>query len=197
VDKLPNWFQHKSRRGIECHASIQHYQLKNTKKPYLSNCYLECDPESDDDFKKMVNSVGFIWEFFGQYQIAPEDFRYWYSGRRSFHIELPYQFFGVGPTVNLHFYWQYLASMLNDLKMLKQAGFDEINGHRDAPTAEPTERPITTASPSEANPSSPLACRGKSTPDHPSRSRIPYINDQPTHTNRATRFRRPINNELI
>jgi hypothetical protein len=114
ADKLNKWFVHASRRGTPRFSTPQHYQAKDTSSPFISNFYAEADADGDSELPLVVNSLLFIVEYFRQYEIEPTDFRFWFTGGRSFHTELPFQFFGVMPSSTLHEYWKYVGNLLND-----------------------------------------------------------------------------------
>lgn len=97
-----------------CFASTAHYVAQDKKSPQLSNLCGDFDANSDDDFVKIANSLGFIIERFLGLNIPDEYIRIWFSGGRSFHLEIPYQAFDIEPTVELNRLWQFIINGLNE-----------------------------------------------------------------------------------
>jgi hypothetical protein len=108
VDKLPKWFSHKSRQGILCFATTARYQRQDKQSPQLSNLCGDFDADSDDDFEKIANSVDFLINHFVGLNVPDECIRIWFSGGRSFHVEIPYQVFDIQPTVELNLRFRFI-----------------------------------------------------------------------------------------
>jgi len=106
---MPSWFRNKSRQGILCFATTARYQKQDKESAQLSNFCVDFDAESDGDFPRIVNSVVFVTEFFEKRHVPKDDVRIWFSGGRSYHLEIPYQFFGIQPTEGLNRYWKFVA----------------------------------------------------------------------------------------
>jgi hypothetical protein len=110
-DQVPTWFEQNG--GVLCFQTTARFLEQDKESPQLSNFCGDFDANTDQDFSHIVESIRFIEEFLEGVGVPAGALRVWFSGGRSYHFEMPYQYFLEKPKVGLNRIWKQVAMMIN------------------------------------------------------------------------------------
>jgi len=94
-------------------CTIGHFEQKDKNSSQLSNLCFDFDCHDSHEFWLARNSCLNMIDYFGDYGLEKPHIRTWFSGGRSYHMEMPYQVFGIKPTVKLNLIMKHLAGHIN------------------------------------------------------------------------------------
>jgi hypothetical protein len=100
-------------RNILTFCTIGHFRKKEKDSLQLANLCFDFDCHNSHEFWLARNSCLNIIDYFGDYGLDEPHIRLWFTGGRSYHIEIPYQAFGVEPTVGRNLIMKHLAGHIN------------------------------------------------------------------------------------
>ena len=89
-DQVPTWFERNG--GVLCFQTTARFLEQDKESPQLSNFCGDFDARTDQDFPHIIESIRFLEESLGV-DVPAGALRVWFSGGRSYHFEVPYQYF--------------------------------------------------------------------------------------------------------
>lgn len=110
-DQVPTWFEQNG--GVLCFQTTARYLEQDKESPQLSNFCGDFDARTDQDFPHIIESIRFLEELLGEIGVPAGALRIWFSGGRSYHFEVPYQYFLLEPKVGLNRVWKQVSETVN------------------------------------------------------------------------------------
>lgn len=124
ADKVSNFHDNNAHTLI--FQTISHYECQDTaKSKQISNLAFDWDVSGDDwikNFERCRVAVLTAIEFFLDLGLDEKEIRVFFSGGRSYHLEIPYQPLGIEPQVELNKLMKLLAMDVNEY-ILDQNGY--------------------------------------------------------------------------
>lgn len=104
---------HKKKKGILTFCTIGHFEQKDKMSKQISNLCGDFDCHDDYEFMLARNSCEAIINYFCDFGLEEPHLRFWFTGGRGYHFEIPHQVFDIEPTVELNLIMKHLASYVN------------------------------------------------------------------------------------
>ncbi|RLC34430.1 MAG: hypothetical protein DRZ76_02715, partial [Candidatus Nealsonbacteria bacterium] len=123
VDKVSMF--HETCNHILVFQTIGHFAEQDKMSNQISNLSFDWDVGGDDwlkNFERCRVSVELTIESFLDLGLEEHEIRVWFSGGRSYHVEIPYQCLGIEPCPELNKLMKQLALDVNSF-IIDQAGF--------------------------------------------------------------------------
>lgn len=115
ADKVKNFHENNSHTLI--FQTISHYEGQDTGSSQISNLCFDWDVSGDDwigNFERCRVAVLTAIEFFWDLGLDENEIRVFFSGGRSYHLEIPYQCLGIEPKIELNRFMKLLALDVNE-----------------------------------------------------------------------------------
>jgi len=115
VDKVGDY--HENNNHTLVFQTISHYVEQNTGSEQISNLCFDWDVSGENwrkNFERCRNSVLLAFEFFFDLGLDEPANRVFFSGGRSYQMEIPHQPFGIQPQVELNRVMKSLALHINE-----------------------------------------------------------------------------------
>lgn len=96
---------------------FQYNNLNQNESDLIGPMYLDLDMDinNEDDFNRLKTNLNLIVIYLKQYYgISNNHIRFYFTGKKGFHLIIPYQLFNIKPDKNLNLYYKEIAKELDD-----------------------------------------------------------------------------------
>ena len=101
------------KENILTFCTIGHFEKPDKMSKQISNFCGDFDCQDNSDFEMARESCLSVLDYFGDLGLEQEHLRFWFTGGRGYHFEIPHQAFDFAPAVELNRMMKHLATHVN------------------------------------------------------------------------------------